>query len=490
MEQLLPLAHHAQIAVVQVADLDRQAELLAGRQLLDVHLDRGFAGHAGDLRVRVGQLGAHGVGHADAHGAQAAGVEPAARLVEFVILRGPHLVLADIGGDEGVAAGHFPQFFDYVLRLDDLVRILVLHAVAAAPLVDLLPPGGQGRSVLLVLALVEQAGELFEHFLDVADDGYVDLHALGDGGRVDVDVDDLARLGGEVRRVADHTVIEAGADGQQHVGEMHRHVGFVGAVHARHAEVLLVGGGVAAQTHQGVGDRHAQLAHQLGQRRSGVGQDHATAGVNHRALGFEQQLERFLDLALMAFDHRVVRPHLDRLRVVILGALGGDVLGDVYQHRARPAGLGQMEGLFDGGGDVRRVLDQEVVFDTGARDAHGVDFLEGVLADGGGRHLAADDHHRDRVAVGRGDAGDGIGCTRAGGYQGDADGFRRARVGIGRVNGSLLVAYQDVTYLLLLEQRVINEKHCTARIAEHIVDLFFLQAPDYNFRPSQDHYCP
>ena len=63
-----------------------------------------------------------------------------------------------------------------------------------------------------------------------------------------------------------HTVVEARADGQHHVAAMHREVGFVGAVHAQHAEELRIAGRVAAQTHQGVGDRKTGQPSQPGQR--------------------------------------------------------------------------------------------------------------------------------------------------------------------------------------------------------------------------------
>src|SRR3954470_16391948 len=45
-EQLLPLAHHAQVAVVDDHDLDRDPVLDAGRELLGVHLHRPVAGDA------------------------------------------------------------------------------------------------------------------------------------------------------------------------------------------------------------------------------------------------------------------------------------------------------------------------------------------------------------------------------------------------------------------------------------------------------------
>jgi len=44
--------------------------------------------------------------------------------------------------------------------------------------------------------------------------------------------------------------------------------------------------------------------------------------------------------------------------------------------------------LFDRFGELGDVLDEEVVLDAGAGDAHRVDFLEGVLPDHGGRDLA------------------------------------------------------------------------------------------------------
>ena len=55
-------------------------------------------------------------GQAEAHRPEAAGVDPAARLVEVEVLRGPHLVLADVGGDDRVAAGGLVERLDHALR--------------------------------------------------------------------------------------------------------------------------------------------------------------------------------------------------------------------------------------------------------------------------------------------------------------------------------------------------------------------------------------
>ena len=235
VEELLPLPHHAHVAVVEVHDLDRQVVLLAGRQLLDAHLDRRLAGHAGDRRVGIDHLHAHRRRQAEAHRPEAAGIDPAARLVELVVLRGPHLVLADVGRDECVALGQFVELLDHELRLDQLARAVVLEAILALPLLDLRPPRLQRRGVRPLRRRLQDLQHLLQHVADVADDRHVDLHALADRRRVDVDVDDLAVGAEEVLRVADHAVVEARAHGDQHVAFLHRHVGLVRAVHARHA---------------------------------------------------------------------------------------------------------------------------------------------------------------------------------------------------------------------------------------------------------------
>ena len=74
-----------------------------------------------------------------------------------------------------------------------------------------------------------------------------------------------------------------------------------------------------------------------------------------------------------------------------------------------------------------------------------------------------------------------------GGHQRDADLLGRPRVAVGRVHRALLVAHQHVLDLVLLEQRVVDEQHRAARIAEDVLDAFFLQAADDDFRTRQLH---
>ncbi len=66
-EELLPLADHAEVAVVHHDDLDVDALLRAGGQLLGVHLERAVAREADDEVVGAPDLRAHRRGQAEPH---------------------------------------------------------------------------------------------------------------------------------------------------------------------------------------------------------------------------------------------------------------------------------------------------------------------------------------------------------------------------------------------------------------------------------------
>jgi len=134
---------------------------------------------------------------------------------------------------------------------------------------------------------------------------------------------------------------------------------------------------------------------------------------------------------------------------------------------------------------VLDVLDQEVVLDDRARDAHGIAFLEGVQANGGRGHLARHHHHRDTVHVGGGDAGDRVRHARAGGDQGHADFAGGARIAVGRVYGRLFVAHQHVLDGVLLVERVVDVQDGAAGVAPDEPDVLGLQGLDEDFGAAQ-----
>ncbi len=80
----------------------------------DRHLEAAVAGDGPDFFFRAGDLGADSRRQSEAHRAESAGGDQRARLVVLVVLRFPHLVLAHIGDDDGVALGGMPEIVDDV----------------------------------------------------------------------------------------------------------------------------------------------------------------------------------------------------------------------------------------------------------------------------------------------------------------------------------------------------------------------------------------
>ena len=228
---------------------------------------------------------------------------------------------------------------------------------------------------------------------------------------------------------------------------------------------------IAAEAHQRVGDGIAEQIGELVQLARRIREDDAAARVDIRTLRRQEQLHRLADLARMAFRDGVVRTQRHALDRLVLARRLRHVLRNVDQHRAGTAGTRDVERLLDGRGEVAHVLHEEVVLHARPRDADGVAFLECVEADGRGGHLAADDDERNRIHIGRGDAGDGIGDARSRGHEAHAHVAGRARIGVGGMHGGLFVAHEDMLDLVLLVQLVVDVEYRAAGIAPDEFDV-------------------
>src|SRR6516165_4025229 len=116
VEQRLPLPDHAEAAVVDDRDLDRDAFQGAGGQLLVSHLEAPVAVDGPHRGVRPAHLGAHSGGHGEPHRAQPARVDPGPRVFVVDELGGPHLVLPHAGHVHRLRARDPPDPLAHVLR--------------------------------------------------------------------------------------------------------------------------------------------------------------------------------------------------------------------------------------------------------------------------------------------------------------------------------------------------------------------------------------
>ena len=272
VEQRLPLAHHAEAAVVDDRDLDRDVVDDAGRELLVGHLEAAVTVDRPDRALRLGDLRAHGGRHGIPHRPEATGVEPGVRALVLDELGRPHLVLADAGDVDRLGPADRADALDDVLRRTRSRRPRAWCSRAGRSPSSRRSARARRRSRRpcrprwsAATALMQLADDL-EH---VADDRHVGGAVLGDLGGVDVGVDDLG-LGGERRQLAGHPVVEPGAEGDEQVGLLQCGHRRDRAVHARHAQVQRVAVGHGAARHQRGHDRDLGQLDELAQRVGGV----------------------------------------------------------------------------------------------------------------------------------------------------------------------------------------------------------------------------
>src|ERR1039458_4810051 len=108
VEEFLPLAHHSQKAVVDDGNVDLKILLHDGGEFAHGHLKATVSDDHPDLSLRPRDLGSDRSGQGKSHRPQTSGGDQRTRFLVLVVLRFPHLVLANIGHDHGVTASSLP----------------------------------------------------------------------------------------------------------------------------------------------------------------------------------------------------------------------------------------------------------------------------------------------------------------------------------------------------------------------------------------------
>jgi hypothetical protein len=130
----------------------------------------------------------------------------------LVVLRLPHLVLADVGDDHGVAVGLAPQIVDDVRRVEVPVVGQVLDVADGGIALEL----RDAAEPLGMLGLRRERQQVRQHFAQVADQRHVHVDVLVHFGRIDLDVD-LLRVERVGLQVARDAVVEPHAEGEQQI---------------------------------------------------------------------------------------------------------------------------------------------------------------------------------------------------------------------------------------------------------------------------------
>jgi hypothetical protein len=145
----------------------------------------------------------------------------------------------------------------------------------------------------------------------------------------------------------------------------------------------------------------------------------------------------------------------------------------VDQHRSRPAGTHQVEGLLEGAGQLARLAHGVRPLGDGPGQRLDVHCLEIFLVQPRPRGLARDAQDRDAVGAGRVQPGDHVGAAGPGGADAHADvAGPGPRVALGHVRRTLDVAGQHVRDRLALAQGRVQRVDRGARDAERVRDAF------------------
>ena len=396
-------------------------------------------------------------------------------------------MLAHVGGDDGLAVG---EVLDGLQHLVGVEHIVLFQGQLLA---------GEHLGLPLGVVVGGKLGvEQLQHSAGVSDDVVVGENVFIDLRPVNVDMYDFG-LFGKDGGVGGHPVREAAADGNEQIALGGGDVGGVGAVHTHHAGEQGVVAGTGAAAHDGGAHRGVQGFNELAELGySPPGANDAASHQHHGAFCLCNQIQQLLNVPVVGLRRAQVSagtPHqvgqaamvgvLGHGQILVVRRGGGDVLGDIHQHRAGTAGTGDGKGLPNDVGQLVDVLDQVVALGDGHGDTGDIHLLEGVLADKVLTDVAGDEHHRGGVIVGGGDASDQVGGAGAGGGKAYTHLSGGPGVAVGGVAGSLLMGGEVVVNFVLVTvelKLIVNVENGTSRIAEHRVHALLQQTLHHNLR--------
>src|SRR5438093_355085 len=284
--------------------------------------------------------------------------------------------------------------------------------------------------------------------------------------------------------VASYAIIKAGAENQQNIILVQRHIRGSRAVHSHHTQVIWRFGRYCAQAVYCRECRNLEVIEQTPQLRNRAGKLRSCAHERGRLFGLLEQRDQSFSESRLTMNirrlgvwrkfHRAAEFHL------CLQHVGGNV--DHYG-----AGASAARPVKSFGDDCRNffdTLDQAAPF--GQRESHpeNVCFLKRIRADQGTTHLACDADQRNRIHFCVGNSGDQICGAGATGCKGDSNLSADARHAFRRENCSLLMPRENVLDPAAFES-VIQRHDRAARIAEHQVNALGTQALQNDFGSSK-----
>ena len=283
---------------------------------------------------------------------------------------------------------------------------------------------------------------LHDRFFRVRYDGHIHGNISGNGCGIDIDMDDL-RIGRKGMELSGDPVIEPGADGKQQIALAHRHIGRIGAVHSQIADEQRMVCGDRPPSHDRGNHRHTSLIHHLREYLVGLCDIYASPCQEQGPLCFMQHLQGTLELSDMDIGIGLVAADIHILGIIRASQLRHHVLGQIDQHRSRPACPCDIKSFLDDPAQIRPVADGHTVLCDASCDPHNVHFLKRVISDEMARHLPCKAYQRHTVIIGRCQSCHQIGGPRSAGDQTDPGPSRGPCISVRLMHQRLLMPGKD-----------------------------------------------
>ena len=257
----------------------------------------------------------------------------------------PHLMLPDLGRNDRVAARRLRrlvQVADGALRHDLGTGLYIIEAAAGAPSLDPRPPFGEvGPDMAAGAKAIE---DRLNCQTGISDDRQININSLVDRTAIDIDVDFFG-LGRERIEASSHPVVEARAEADDQVRLVHRQIGFIGAVHAQHAEPLVRRRREGAQAHERGRNRATDPIRQFAQQYAGLrtAVDDAATCIEDWALCGRDHFDRFGYGSGIGLFSRAIAFMRDQLGLFIRRGRDLDIFRDVDDDRTRASGWWRYE---------------------------------------------------------------------------------------------------------------------------------------------------
>ena len=223
----------------------------------------------------------------------------------------------------------------------------------------------------------------------------------------------LSRPGAEIADATGNPVVETSAHINHEIAIVHRHIGFIHAVHAKHPKPVPAGCRIRPEAHESGSYWKISLADQISKQRA-RGQsriDDAAAGVEDGPGRGFHPLGKKRDQVRITMRLGIIVAGGRFLGVKILPVRELDILWNVDKHGPRSSGGRDVKCLMDDSRELVSFFDQPIMLGARPGNADRVGFLECIVSDHERRNLAGDQYDRNGVHECIRKAGNCVGCA-------------------------------------------------------------------------------